>query len=406
MPSRTSSSQLPTSIYLDHAAATPLDPRVERAMMPFWATNFANAGSLHTPGRKARLALNQSRQNTSRILGCNPDEIYFTNGGTESINMALVGYALANKKFGNHIITSAIEHAAVLDTLTFLKTQGFTYTLIPVDAAGLVNINDITKAITNKTILISLMMANNEIGALQPVATLGKALIAINKKRKHKIVLHTDACQAGNYLPLNINKLHVDLMSLSGCKLYGPKASGLLFIKRGLKLAPIIHGGGQERGLKSGTENIAGIVGLSTALALAQKMLSSENKRLTSLRDYFWKQIHTLYPSAKLNGHPIHRLPNNLNVSFPGFEGETLLYTLDKAGIAVATGSACSETSQEPSHVLRALGLSAALAGSCLRFTLGRQTTKKDLDYTLKILGRTLKKIAKRSAGGTVFYRN
>jgi len=376
--------------YLDYAAAAPLDPRVATAMKPYWSADFANAGSLHTPGKKAKQALETSRQKIATLLHCNPDEIYFTNGGTESINQAIIGSALANKKSGNHIISSTIEHAAVLESLAYLKTQGFKITLVPVNTSGIVNTKDVIRAITPKTLLISIMLANNEIGTIQSIADLGKAIITLNKKRLNKISLHTDACQAGNYLSLDIQKLHVDMLSLSGCKLYGPKASGFLFVKRGLKINPIIHGGGQERGLKSGTENIPGVVGLATALELSQRLVATESKRLTSLRNYFWQQIQLITPSAKLNGDLIQRLPNNLNISFSGHEGETLLFKLDKAGIAVSTGSACSETSLEPSHVLKALGLSAKLAHSSLRFSFGRQTTIKDLDYTLKALKKLL----------------
>ncbi len=360
-------------------------------MRRYQTLDFANAGSLHTPGKKASGALTNARKKVARTLGCNSDEIYFTNGGTESINLGLIGFCLANKKAGNHIITSTIEHAAVLESFNYLKSNGFKITIVPVDAAGCVKIETVLRAIKPNTGLISLMMANNEIGTIQPVAEIGKAIMSLNRKRAKKIIFHTDACQAGNYLSLNIQKLHVDLLSLSGCKLYGPKGTGLLYAKRGLKLQPIIHGGGQERGLKSGTENIPGIVGLAEALYQSQTKAAAESKRLTTLRNYFWSGVQKIYPQAHLNGDPSHRLPNNLNISFPGYEGETLLYKLDKVGVAVSTGSACSETSQEPSHVLKALGLSPKLANSSLRFSLGRQTTKKDLQFVLKTLKKILK---------------
>lgn len=377
------------NINLDYAAATPLDPRVAVAMKPYWSADFANAGSLHTPGKKAHSALTDARKKIAVTLGCNPDEIYFTGGGTESINMTIFG--IMNSNTQGHIITTAIEHAAVLESVQQLKKQGCDVTLIPVETSGIVAVAKILAAIRPTTRLISVMLANNEVGTIQPIAEIGKQIEQLNKKRKHKIYFHTDACQAGNYLSLNIQKLHSDLLSLSGCKLYGPKGTGLLYVKRGLKLQPIIHGGGQERGLKSGTENIPGIVGLAAALTLSQRLAAAESKRLTSLRNYFWTEIQKIYPQAHLNGDLNNRLPNNVNISFPGFEGETLLYKLDKVGIAVSTGSACSETSQEPSHVLKALGLSAKLATSSLRFSLGRQTRKNDLDYTLKVLKSVLK---------------
>ncbi len=382
------------TIYLDYSAATPLNPGVATIMNRYQTIDFANAGSLHTPGKKAKQALTDARKKISNILGCNADEIYFTSGGTESINMAIQGVAqILHPKA--EIITSSIEHAAVLETVTALKQQGRQITIVSPDSKGVINAQDILNKIKPQTILISLMLANNEIGTIQPVADIGKALRAINKQRVIKnlnpVLLHTDACQAGNYLSLNIQKLHVDLLSLSGCKLYGPKGTGLLYVKRGLKLQPIIHGGGQERGLKSGTENIPGIVGLAESLKQAQAKAATESKRLTTLRNYFWSEIKKIYPQAHLNGDLYRRLPNNLNISLPNHEGETLLYKLDKAGIAVSTGSACSETSQEPSHVLKALGLSAKLANSSLRFSFGRQTTKKELDYTLKKLKLILK---------------
>ncbi len=382
------------TIYLDYSAATPLNPGVATIMHRYQTTDFANAGSLHTPGKKAKRALEEARKKIASTLGCNPDEIYFTGGGTESITMAIQGVAQIRHP-QSEIITSAIEHAAVLENLSILKHWGRQITIIAPDANGIIKAQDILQAIKPQTTLISLMLANNEIGTLQPVAEVGKALRAINKQRAAKnlnpVLLHTDACQAGNYLSLNIQKLHVDLLSLSGCKLYGPKGTGLLYVKRGLKLQPIIHGGGQERGLKSGTENIPGIVGLATAVVLAQSKATAESKRLTTLRNYFWSEIQKIYPQTHLNGDLSRRLPNNINISFPGHEGETLLYKLDKQGIAVSTGSACSETSQEPSHVLKALGLSAKLASSSLRFSFGRQTTRKELDYVLKKLKLILK---------------
>ena len=382
------------TIYLDYAAATPLDPQVAQAMKPYWSTDFANAGSLHTPGKKAKQALDEARKKIATTLGCNSDEIYFTGGGTESITMAIQGVAQLRQP-KSEIITSAIEHAAVLENLAVLKQWGRQVTIINPNQQGIVSASEILAAIKPQTTLISLMLANNEIGTLQPVAEVGKALRTINKQRAAKnlnpVLLHTDACQAGNYLSLKVQKLHVDLLSLSGCKLYGPKGTGLLYVKRGLKLQPIIHGGGQERSLKSGTENIPGIVGLATAIALAQSKAASESKRLTSLRNYFWSEVQKIYPQAHLNGDLSNRLANNLNISFIGHEGETLLYKLDKAGVAVSTGSACSETSQEPSHVLKALGLSTKLASSSLRFSLGRQTSRNELITAVKALKTILR---------------
>jgi len=375
-------------IYLDYAAATPVDTRVMSAMAPFWQKRFGNAGSQHSFGFEAKQALDQSRKTIAKILTCSDSEIYFTNGGTQSINAAIIGSARAMKQ--GHIITSAIEHSAVLKSVDWLRSQGYTVTVVPVQNNGLVDIKKILSVIKPDTFLISLMLVNNEIGTIQPVTELGKELTRLNRTRKNKglkqIYFHTDACQAGAYLSLNVNKLHVDLLSLSGSKLYAPKGIGLLYIRHNVPVEPITFGGGQERTMFSGTENIPAIVGLATGLSICQKELTKETIRLSKLRNYFIQRIEQSLPQVLINGDLNKRVANNVNLSFAGYEGETMVLKLDRLGIACSTGSACSETSGESSHVLRAIGLSTKQAGGSLRFSLGRFTTKPDIDRTIKAL--------------------
>ena len=353
-------------IYLDHAASTPLDPIVKKEMDS--VKTYANPSALHQMGLEAKEILNNSRNKVAKILNCKPEEIIFTSGGTESINLAIKGIA----KDKGHIITSKIEHPAVLETCKFLEKDGFDVTYLDVDENGLVNPTEVEKAIQKDTILISIMYANNEIGTIQPV----KEIAEIAKK--HKIPFHTDACQAG-FLDLNVN---ADLMTLNGSKIYGPKGIGILYKKKNIRLQPLMHGGGQEFGLRSGTENLTAIVGFAKALELAQK----EDNKIEKLRDYFIEKVLKEIPKTFLNGHKKERLPNNANISFLDVEGESILLYLDHKGILVSTGSACSSEKLEVSHVLDAIGLKHDAAHGSIRFSLGKSTTKEELDYVVKEL--------------------
>ncbi|PIN76457.1 cysteine desulfurase NifS [Candidatus Woesearchaeota archaeon CG10_big_fil_rev_8_21_14_0_10_36_11] len=366
------------NVYVDHAATTYVDKRVIQSMIPYFDKVYGNPHSLHSFGRVAQKAVNDARESVASILHCTPKEIIFTSGGTESINLAIKGVALS--KGSGHIITSKIEHPAVLETCKYLEKQGFTVTYIDVDKYGIVNPNDIKKAISKETILISIMYANNEIGTIQPVWEIGTIA------RKYNILFHTDACQATGALSLDVSHLYVDLMTLNGSKMYGPKGVGILYRKKGVQLQPLIHGGGQEFNLRSGTENVPGIVGFAKALEYAQKEKQQENKRLVALRDNFIKKVILTIPKSVLNGHPTERLPNNVNISFLDVEGESVLLYLNEKGVAVSTGSACSSQSLEISHVLDAIGLTHDAAHGSIRFTLGKETTKNDLEYVLSVL--------------------
>ena len=386
-------------IYLDHAATTYLDPRVKRAMEPFWEKNFGNASTIYKEGLDARNALNQARKTIAKLIGAHPDEIIFTNGGTESDNLAIFGIA-RNYKTG-HIITSKIEHHAVLKPCEFLEKENFKITYLDVDKNGIVDLKQLKKSLRKDTILVSIMYANNEIGTIQPIREIAKIIRDFRKKNNPPAggpFFHTDAIQAAGYLDLNVQKLGVDLMSVNASKIYGPKGLGFSYIKRGVKLSPIIYGGGQERGLRPGTENIPGIVGLAKALEISQNIREKEAKRLAVLRDYLIKGILKKIKGASLNGHPVLRLPNNANVSIPRIEGESLVLYLDAQGISCSTGSACTSQDLEPSHVITALGKSKEASHSSVRFSLGRKTSKSDMDYVLKVLPDIVKKLRSVSA--------
>jgi cysteine desulfurase len=387
------------NIYLDHASTTPVDQAVLRAMEPYWSKNFGNASSLYRLGLKSKEALEASRRLVAKILNCQPEEIIFTGSGTASINLALKGL-LVNKK-RSHLITSTIEHQAVLQTAHYLKNYGQGVTLVPVDAEGLLSLPALKKAIKKNTVLVSIMMANNEIGTLQPIQAIGNYLQKLNKIRQKQklphIYFHTDACQAAGAINLNVRQLHVDLLTINGSKIYGPKGTGLLYVKKGTPLEPLLHGGGQENNLMSGTENIPGFVGLAKALELVQKNRVKESRRLSLLRDWLIKKILTTIPKAKLNGHPQKRLPNNINISFLDIEGEAILLYLDEVGIQASTGSACTAHDLEPSHVIRALGCPYEVAHGSIRFTLGKNTTKKDLIYLISKLPGIVKKLRQTS---------
>lgn len=379
-------------VYLDYAATTPLDPKVKKAMEPFFAKDFANPSSLYTLGQKSRLAIDQARKKIASILNCRPGEIIFTSGGTESNNLAILGAARKYSSFGKHIIVSKIEHHAVLEPAHYLEKNGFEVTYLPVDKFGFVDLKALKSALRKETILVSIMYANNEIGTIEPVREIS-SLIREFRGKNHLPLFHSDACQAAAFCSLNVQELGVDLMTVNGGKIYGPKGTGFLFVREGVELEPLIFGGGQERGLRSGTENVPGIVGLAKALELAQKEKDKEGERLKKLRDYLIQEILKRIPKTILNGHPTMRLPNNVNVSILDIEGEALILYLDEYGISCSTGSACSSATLEPSHVLLAIGLSPAVAHGSLRLTLGKETTKKQIDYFLNKLTLCVQKL-------------
>lgn len=389
-------------IYLDHAATTYVDPRVEKAMKPYYGKIFGNPSSLYELGRVANGELNDCRRKVAEILHALPDNIIFTGGGTESINLAIQETAYPNRDFGKHIITTKIEHHAVLHTCKFLEKDGFEVTYLETDSQGFISPKKVLAAIRPDTILVSIMYANNEIGTVEPIADIGREILKW-RKMKNSIypIFHTDACQAGGVLELDVEKLHVDLMTLNASKIYGPKGVGMLYKRRRVKIHPLVHGGGQEFGLRSGTENLAGIVGFTKALELAQENRQDENMRLIELRDYFYNQISKKIDKIKLNGAALgnehSRLPNNLNVTFMDVEGEAMLLYLDAYGICCSTGSACTSTSLEPSHVLTALGLPYEYAHGSLRFTLGHCNTKADVDYVMKYLPGIITKLRELS---------
>ncbi|MBT4651713.1 IscS subfamily cysteine desulfurase [Candidatus Woesearchaeota archaeon] len=365
-------------IYLDHASTTYLDEEVFKEMEPYFSKNYGNPGSLHYKGLESKEALERAREKVAGLIGSDVEEIVFTSGGTESINLAIKGVALTKGK--GHIITTTVEHPAVLETCRFLEKKGFKVTYLDVDKDGIVSVKEVEKALRKDTILVSIIYANNEIGTINPVAKIGRVL------RKKGILFHTDACQAGGALNINVKDLDVDLMTLNGSKIYGPKGIGLLYVKKGVKLEPLIHGGGQENGLISGTENIPGIIGFAKALELGQQKREEENGRLVELRDRLVTGVLEKISKTFLNGHPTERLPNNANISFLDVEGESILLHLNEKEIYVSTGSACSSKELEISHVLNAIGLKADAAHGSIRFSLGKRTTKGDIDYVLKVL--------------------
>ncbi|MHC1604561.1 MAG: cysteine desulfurase NifS [Candidatus Methanofastidiosia archaeon] len=367
-------------IYLDHGATTPVDDRVVETMLPYFDKNFGNASSLHTFGREAKEAMEAARQKVADILNASCKEIYFTAGGTESDNIAIQGIAFKHKNEGNHIITSSVEHPAVLETCHFLEKQGFEVTYLPVDIGGLISLEDLKGAITSKTILITIMHANNEIGTIQPIREIGKIA------RAHDILFHTDAVQSVGKVRVDVEKDNIDMLSISSHKIHGPKGIGALYLKEGVEVQPIVYGGGHERGLRASTENIPGIVGFGKACELASENFDSDVEKMRALRDMLTDGILTQIPKTTLNGHRFKRLVNNVNISFEAVEGEAMLFALDRAGIAISTGSACSSTKSEASHVLLAIGLSNFLALGSLRFTLGRENTEDEINYVLEQL--------------------
>ena len=371
-------------IYLDYAATTPTDQRVKDAMGRFWTEEFGNAGGLYEEGRRAKENLRASREQIARAIGARPDEIIFTSGGTESDNLAIFGVSGAAKH--GHIITTEFEHHAVLEPCQRLKKEGFDVTFLDVGEDGIVKPENVKRSLRPETILVSIMYANNEIGTIQPIAEIGKIIKEFKGGGAGYPYFHTDACQAAGYLDLNVNKLGVDLMTVNGSKIYGPKGIGFLYKRAGVKIKPQIIGGGQEMRMRSGTEPVALIVGLAKALEIAQAERVAESARLAPLRDYFVSEIQRRVPKVILNGHPAKRLPNNINISILDIEGEALVLYLDAKRISFSTGSACTSESLEPSHVILALGKPYEFAHASMRFTMGRSTTKEDLDYVLNEL--------------------
>jgi cysteine desulfurase len=373
-------------VYLDHAATTPLHPEVLSLMYEFMRDTFGNPSSVHSFGREAKKFTQEARQKVADLIGAAPEEIYFTSGGTEADNIAIIGTAMARRKNGNHIITSAIEHHAVIETCEYLAKNGFEITFLPVDKYGMVDPDDVAGAIRKETVLVTIMHANNEIGTIQPIAEIGRIT------REHGVALHSDAVQTLTKIPVKVDDLGVDLLSLSAHKIYGPKGIGALYARKGMRLQPIMHGGGQERKLRSGTENTPGIVGFGKAAEVGAREMEQESARVKGLRDKLISRVLAEIPSVTLNGHPEQRLPNNANVSIALVEGESLVLSLDLEGVAVSSGSACSSGSLKPSHVLKALGLPYEMMHGSLRMTLGRANSEEDIDYVVE----ALKKIAVR----------
>ena len=375
-------------IYFDHAGTTAMDQRVLEAMLPYFTQLYGNASSVHTVGQEARYALDGARERVARVLNCRNREVVFTSGGTESDNAAIQGAATALEETGRHVITASAEHHAVLHACQVLENRGWEVTYLPVDDFGQVHPQQVYNAITNETTVVSVMYANNEIGTINPIADISSAVKTRADEFNRTIVMHTDAVQAAGYLDLDVRKLGVDMLTLSGHKFYGPKGVGVLFMRRGAPFLPLITGGGQERERRSGTENVAGIVGLAVALELADGERDAIGAHCLALRDRIIAEISRRIPNCVLNGHPTERLPNNVNFSFTGVEGEPVLLGLDLQGIAASSGSACSSGSLEPSHVLLALGQTADVARGSLRITLGKDNNDSQVDRLLDVLVR------------------
>lgn len=382
---------------MDYAATTPTSSDVVKVMLPYFDEEYGNPSSLYSSGRKSNSVIEKSRQNIANILGVEKDEIIFTASGTESDNMAILGIARANREHGNHILISSIEHKAVIEPAKQLEKEGFVVEYIPVDSLGIIDVKDAVSRITDKTVLISVMYANNEIGTVQPIRELAEAIKSYKLQANSYPLLHSDACQAAGYLPLDIKSLGVDMMTVNGSKIYGPKGIGILYKNKNVKIEPIIFGGGQENGLRSGTQNLPVIVGFDFALARVEERREKEFFRLTEIRDYFIKGLNTSIQDLVLNGHPTFRLPNNVHISIPQVEGESMLLMLDELGIQASTGSACSASDLQVSHVLLAVKQDVSLMHGSLRFTLGEKTTKEDCDYVISSLTDIVNKLKKIS---------
>ncbi len=381
MPEINTPTQLP--VYMDHHATTPVDPRVLQAMLPYFSQHFGNAASIdHEYGAEAGHVVATTRQHIAKLFNAEADEIIFTSGATEADNLAILGVAEQYSAHGNHIITCVTEHHAVLDTCHYLEQRGWQVTYLPVDQYGLIDPDAIRRAITKQTVLISIMAANNEIGTLAPLTEIGRIA------REYEVLFHTDATQAVGHIPIDTEAMNIDLLSMSAHKIYGPKGVGALYVRKRsprVKLAPQIHGGGHERGMRSGTLNVPGIVGLGAALEIAQQEMQAEGERLRKLRDQLWQGIQDGIEGAELNGHPFQRLPHNLSIFIPGVESRSLLVQL-KHAVALSTGSACTTAKVEPSHVILALGYGEDRAHSSIRFGLGRKNTEADVDFVVECL--------------------
>ena len=371
---------MPTKYYFDNAATTPVREEVLQEILPYFREYYGNASSIYSIAKESKKALEAARAKVAAAIGATPDEIYFTAGGSESDNMALRGVVNASKKEKKHIITTKIEHHAILHTAEFLETKGVDVTYLSVDECGKISLEELENAICPETVLISVMFANNEIGTIQPIAEIGEIA------KKHGVLFHTDAVQAVGHVPIDVEKLHVDLLSMSGYKLGAPKGIGAIYIRKGTRISPLIFGGAQEKKLRAGTENIAGIVGLGKAAELAVAEMEETTKKLTALRDKLIHGILESIPDSRLNGHPTDRLPGNCNISFSYIEGESLLLLLDALGIAASSGSACTSGSLDPSHVLMAIGLPHEIAHGSLRLTIDRENTEEQVDFILEKL--------------------
>lgn len=378
---------LTNRIYLDHSATTPVRSEVARLVTEYYNQSFGNPSSIHAFGREAKKGIEIAREQISHLINAKPEEIFFTSGGTEADNMAIIGVAFAYQKKGRHIITTSIEHHAVLESCQYLEREGFQVTYLPVDEKGLVDLDGLKSAIQEDTILISIMHANNEIGSILPIREIG----AIAKKKK--IIFHVDAVQSFGRLPIDVKQMNIDLLSASGHKIYAIKGTGCLYLRKGIKLSPLMYGGVQERKRRPGTENVPGIVGFGLATELAGQEMEKENIRLKDLRDKLIDGLLAKIPYAQLNGPRTKRLPGNINLSFEFIEGESLLLMLDMKGIAASSGSACTSGSLDPSHVLMALGLSHEIAHGSLRLSLGKDNTERDIDYVLKVLPGIVEKL-------------
>ncbi len=374
-------------VYVDNAATTQVDREVIDAMIPYFDNKYGNASSIHSFGREAYEGMENARKQVGQLVNASPKEIFFTSGGTESDNTAIKGVALKSKDKGRHIITSGIEHPAVLETCQYLDSVGFKVTYLPVDRCGKVSLESLSKSITKETLLVTVMHANNEIGTIEPIREIGEIA------HEHGAIFHTDAVQTTGKIPIDLNKMEADLLSISAHKICGPKGVGALFKREGVTIETLMQGGGHERGLRSGTENVAGIVGMGKASYLANTRMEDDARRITDLRDEIIKKVLTEVEESYLNGHPTERLPNNAHFRFSGIEGESLLLSLDEKGIAASTGSACSSKKLMPSHVLMAIGLNEVQAHGSLRISLGRDNTNDDIDYVCDSLGVTIQRL-------------
>ena len=380
--------------YFDNSATSKVDPKVLESMVPFFLEKYGNASSLHSFGRDAAEAMQRSRGQVADAINASPKEIIFTSGGTESDNMALQGFAFANKGKGKHIVTTKVEHPAILNTCQFLEGQGFKVTYLPVDQLGLVDMESVKEAVTKETILVSVMTANNEIGTIQPVREIAE--VAHDKGA----VMHTDAVQSMTKLATDVVKDHIDMLSMSGHKFHGPKGIGALYLKQGLKIRPLVYGGGHEQGLRSSTENIPGIVGIGNAIEIGMLEMDQNISKMTSMRDRLIKETLALTSGSFLNGHPSKRLCNNANFRFEYIEGESLLLNLDQLGVCVSTGSACSSRATGPSHVLTAIGLKPEQTHGSLRMSLSKFNTMTEVDYFLSVIPGVVERLRKMSSTG------